>query len=297
MSKTSYQITRFLEQYSFKDEINWKGISSFCKLELNVILEIDPVYSPDGIDFASFSSWFNKGFGSGDIARLGDSLVMLGACNFTTAKVEAVLEGDKILCNRFETSVADLEEPSNEEISKFRRILAKNELQFDEKYQLVIERYIPATNERISFKKDDGTYGIGVVRSVSKEQDSFVLYCYFIYQTGMIGYSMYEDMGSLSEYVFQSMTRSERNRLQNELKKRGKTWNDKLHRVEPVKGKADVGGAYWYINDKLKMVKDIEQGKPTSHFRFIAGNYFLNPEDCLVNLGQINELLRNFLAR
>ena len=297
MSKSSYQIIKFIEQYDFKSEIDWKGISSLCKLELDTNLDdIIPVFSPDGIDFAMFSSWFNDGFGSGDIACFEGKSVIIGACNLSVAKIEATLIGEVIDNTRFSTDIMNLSRLSVNEIAIFKKALFVNELQYGESNQLVIQRYIPIANERVSFKTDD-MYGIGVIRSVSKVDDTIELYCYYIYGLGSIKYSMHETIGSLSDYIFQPMSRSERNRLKNELKKCGKNWNDKIHRIEPVEGKAGQGTKYWYINDKMKMVSDIEEGKPTSHFRFIGGNYFLTQDDCLENLGAFNEILRNFLAR
>lgn len=297
MGKSTYQITKFIEQYNFKSNIDWEGVSSTCRLKLDInIDEIEPNISPDGITFADFFDWYNNGFGSGDIACYNGNLVMIGICGIDTAKIEATLVGDKIDCSRSVTEASNLSKPSDEDVVLFKKALASNDLQFEESRQLVAQRRIPGTNERISFKKDDDTYGIGVIRSVSKENDTFELYCYYIYRAGTVKYSMHEIISPLSDYTFQVMSRSERNRLKNELKKVGKNWNDKLHRIEPINGKANVGEKYWYINDKMKMVNDTEEGKQTSHFRFIAGNYFLNQDDCLDNLGAINEILRDFLA-
>lgn len=297
MSKSPNQIVKFLEQYKFKSEMDWKGISSFCLIEFDLSLdEITPEFSEDGIDFAIFSTWLTDGFGSGDIVCYDGNISMIGACNLETVKIEATLIGDKIECHRIITEISNLTVPSKADIELFEKAMFLNKLQFEETRQLVIERHIPVANERVSFKKD-GMYGIGVVRSASQEDDSFELYCYYIYRKNIIKHSMHETIGKLSDFIFQTMTRGERNRLKKELKKLGKNWNDKMHRIEPIDGEAKVGEKYWYIDDKMKMVCDIEKGKSPSHHRFLGGNYFLNPDDCLENLGAINEILRNFLAK
>lgn len=296
MSKLEYQVVKFLEQYNFKSEIDWKAISSFCKVELNLNFEKMPVISPDGISSSSFFSWYENGFGSGDIAWYKGKLVVVGACNLAEAKIEATLDGENIDKKRFSIDISGLSKPSREDIETVNRILTVNEYQFSEQYQQIIQRYIPQTNERVSFHKP-GVRGIGVVRSSSKEHNKFELYCYFIYQTKEIGYSMHEDVGPLSEYIFDIMTIPERRRLENRLNTLGKSWNDKMHRVEPINPKAEKGKKYWYITDKMKATSAIEEGKPTSHMRYLGGNYFLTYEECLVNLGRINEILRDFMAR
>ena len=296
MSKLEYQVSKLLEQYNFKSEIDWKAISSFCQVELNLISEMMPKIAEDGIESSSFFSWYENGFGSGDVAWLDGKLVMLGACNLITAKIEATLTGDKLDLKRFDTNVSSLTQASEKDTAQFKHALTRNELQFSEQFQLIAEKRFPDMNEKVNFRKP-GVRGIGVIRSILKDENKFELYCYHIYETGETCYSMHEEISPLSDYTFDSMTISERRRLESKLNKLGKSWNDKMHRIEPVNAKVEKGKKYWYITDKMKMTNDIEKGTPTSHMRFLAGNYFLTAEDCMENLGKINEMLRDFLAR
>jgi hypothetical protein len=296
MHKYEYQIANFLKQSTFKSEMDWKFISSFCQVELNLNLDVNPKYAPDGLDSSLFSSWYENGFGSGDIVWAKDKLVILGACTLTTAKIESTLIDDKINKERSETAISELSKASDDDISKFKRALSIQEFQFHEDKQLVAERKVPVINERISFHKP-GVRGIGVIKSISPEEDYFELYCYHIYQTDETKYSMSEIIKPLSEYTFQSMTAYERRRLENKLNKLGKTWYGKVHRIEPEIVKVKNGKKYWYITDKIKMTSAIEKGLATSNSRYLGGNYFSNAEDCLDNLAKINELLRNFLAK
>ena len=50
-------------------------------------------------------------------------------------------------------------------------------------------------------------------------------------------------------------------------------------------------------SNKMKLVQDKEKDTPTSHFRYIAGNYFLDYDEALGYLSNFNELLRNRLAK
>jgi hypothetical protein len=296
MSKLEYQVSKFLEQYDFQSEIDWKAINSFCQVELNLIFEKMPKIISDGIGSSAFFSWYENGFGAGDVAWYDRKRVILGACSLTTAKIEATLSDEQLDLKRFETSVSELSKASEEDTAQFKHALTLHGLQFSEQNLLVVGIRFPNTNERVSFHKA-GTRGIGVIKSVSQKENKFELYCYHIYKTDETKYSMNEELSPLSDYTFDIMTISERRRLENRLNKLGKSWNDKMHRIEPVKAKAEKGQKYWYITDKMKMTSAIEEGRPTSHMRYLGGNYFLTAEDCLVNLARINEMLRNFLAR
>lgn len=98
-------------------------------------------------------------------------------------------------------------------------------------------------------------------------------------------------------FQFNPMTVVAARRLNRELEKYGKVWNDKLHRIEPIDPKVAKGEKYWYISDKMAVVTDREKGTPTSHFRYIAGNYFKSYDEALEYLGKFHELLRDRLAK
>lgn len=98
-------------------------------------------------------------------------------------------------------------------------------------------------------------------------------------------------------FQFNPMTVVAARRLNRELERFGKVWNDKLHRIEPLEPKVAKGEKYWYISDKMTVVTDREKGTPTSHFRYIAGNYFKSQDEALEYLGRFQELLRDRLAK
>ena len=85
-------------------------------------------------------------------------------------------------------------------------------------------------------------------------------------------------------------------RLNTELEKEGTVWKDKLHRIEPSKYEGDKDSRYWYINDKLKVVQDIDKNTQVSHLRYISGNYFTDSMAALLVVNKIHEILRGYLA-
>ena len=109
---------------------------------------------------------------------------------------------------------------------------------------------------------------------------------------------MNERLGNIIDYSFQPVQPADypRKALDVALAKVGKTWNHFLRRIEPLKMKVAEGSQYFYINDKRAVVCDTEKGTPTSHKRYLAGNYFRRQEDALRILEAENEIRRNFLA-
>ncbi len=85
-------------------------------------------------------------------------------------------------------------------------------------------------------------------------------------------------------------------RLGKELERVGKVWKDKLLRIEPAKVEQEVGSKYYYISDKMKVVTETEKGTPTSHIRYLAGNYFTTHMAATQMLGKINDLIREIIS-
>lgn len=294
--KTEIQIQHFLSSQSFKSEADWEMISIFLK-KYKYSIQISPKYSDDGIDISIFTEWFNNGFASGEVALMDGILIILGHCTLSNAKIEAKYHDTGFDFTRSTTSISNLSKVSEERSNEVLRQLSELKMQFDRNREIVTEKYVPAINERVEFYNDK-IRGLGVIREFRPEDNYVELYCYYIYNTGEIGYSMHEKgICTVHEFNFSSMTISCLRRLNRELEKHGKVWYDKLHRIEPLKVKTEKGKKYWYINDKMKAVQETEKETPTSQMRYIAGNYFTSLEECTTYLGMFAELLRDRLAK
>ncbi len=293
--KTEIQLQHFLSSQSFRSEADWEMISIFLK-KYKFSIQISPKYSDDGIDIAIFTDWFNNGFASGEVALMGDTLVILGHCTLSNAKIEAKYHDTGFDFTRSATSISNLSKVSEERSNEVLRQLSELKMQFDRNREMITEKYVPAINERVEFYNDK-IRGLGVIREFRPEDNYVELYCYYIYDTGEIGYSMHEKgICTVHEFNFSSMTVSCQRRMNRELERHGKVWRDKLHRIEPITVKAEKGEKYWYINDKMKVVQEMEKGTPTSQYRYIAGNYFTDLEEAITYLGKFAELLRDRLA-
>lgn len=181
--------------------------------------------------------------------------------------------------------------------------MMRSGLQFSANEQRLVKRYTPQPGDRVAFTSAT-TSGLGVVKAVHLDTDSVDYFCYYINETGKVGYSMNEiGVTKLSDLVFEKLDDSGRNKicgnvvylqrkLNDVLRRYGKVWKEKLHRIEPLDPIVPVGKPYWYFNDKMELTKDIEKGRVTSRRRYFAGNYFKSEAEGMVWIGKINELLR-----
>lgn len=286
----------FLNGRKFRSEIDWKGVAHFCQNEYDILLECPKKFYDEGIGFIEFGEWLKNGYGGGDIVRYNNNLSILGKCNISDVVIEAFFANGSLTIQQIVANVSEIERVAEEERKEFYRLLAHEGLQFHEAYQKIVEKYIPKPGEKVVFQGESDR-GVGVVREYDEETKEVIMYCYYMYGSGKIGYSMHENIGMIHDYIFSSMNISARRRLDRELQKYGKTWHDKMKRVEPVNAKAKEGEAYWYITDQFKLKKDIEKGTPKSHFRYLAGNYFLEQNVARDIEGKINELVRDQLAK
>lgn len=306
MAKTDLQIQSFLRVNSYHSETDWDMISAYCrdKAEFSITPEIDP---DEGMTASDFIHWYENGFGAGDIAKVDADVVVIGKSDFKASLVVGILSDDKIIISHSKAPSDRLKCASEDEIRECRHVMLRDRIQFSWKSYSLIEKYIPSINERVIFH-GDGIKGLGVVREVDMLTGEVELYCYYIYTTRQCGYTMHEKgICNLHDYIFEPMDNGDKRqskmngiscqrRLNSELGKYGKVWNQVRHRVEPVDMRLPKGRRYWYINDRMCLAHDIENGQALAKKRALAGNYFISLEKGLEIEGKIAEVLREYLA-
>lgn len=94
--KTKKQVEHFLRKRKYKSEIDFKGISSYCKTEYNIKLHVPSSYSddPESLDYATFANWFDKGFGAGDAVKWNDSIGLVQEGNVNTVLICLRIDGN-----------------------------------------------------------------------------------------------------------------------------------------------------------------------------------------------------------
>ncbi len=318
-SKSQFQILSFLRNYTPKSDLDAKIIQSYLSTEFKISPKT-PLFCPQSdylpLDVQSFIQWLDRGLKSISVANFKNDLVILGNVTLETAKVIGILRTEDIdrveACNL--TVTADELTPASEnDTQRFLTAMLASALQVDEKSLTLVPKYIPKPNEKVIFHSHNhNIIGLGVVRQVYADTGDVELYCYYIYPTvhhpSAIGYSMHElGVVNLRDYVFEDMLDDDNRsssfngvsclrRMNRELERCGKIWKDKLHRIEPLQPKARKGEKYWYISDKLKVVQEREKDTPTSHFRYIAGNYFKSEMAALRMLDMWCQEIHRYMA-
>ena len=280
-------------------------VSLFCQNNCGLTPKDYPTFTePGAINSQTFIEWYRNGFGIGDIVldEATGSYHVVNSSSISPVSSCAILSNLEKTGKKWKPEGIELDSTTLSSISEIDNkamtiMLAEQGYEFDYEKKTLRKKYLPEINERVEFCR--GNYvGLGVVRSINPVENSIEFFCYFIYSNKKIGYSMHESgLCDVMSFQFNPMTIVAARRLNRELEKLGKVWNDKLHRIEPVKLEVDKGEKYWYISDKMKIVTDREKGTPTSHFRYIAGNYFQSYEEALEYLGKFNEILRDRLAK
>lgn len=303
--KTKRQVIDFFNSNHFATAEDCEMVSLFCQNNCGLTPKDFPtVTTPGSINSQTFIEWYRNGFGIGDIVFEEETGSYYVVSNSSTTCIQscAILSnlcktGKKWKSKNNELDATTLSNVSEIENKAMTISLAEQGYEFDYEKKTLRKKYIPEINERVEFSR--GNYiGLGVVRSINPVENSIEFFCYFIYSDKKIGYSMHESgVCDVMSFQFNPMTVVAARRLNRELEKYGKVWNDKLHRIEPLDPKVDKGEKYWYISDKMTVVTDREKGTPTSHFRYIAGNYFKSYDEALEYLGKFHELLRDRLAK
>lgn len=311
--KSQFQTLSFLSQYAPKTQLdaemifgflgerfkNAKKTMSFCQHETENIL-----------DAASLLMWFSNGFGATEIALYNGTIVMLGVCTIDNTTIIGKLYDGRINIASKTVKPSELSKATEENSEAFYKALYASKLQFDQASLTLVKKYIPAPNEKVIFYTNDFSQcGTGVVRSVDESTGDVEMYCYYLYPpANIVGYSMHEKgVANLITHIFEPMLEEDKRsskmngvsclrRMNNELGKRGKVWKDKIRRIEPVSYELEPGKNYWYISDDLKIVQKEDKGTPTSHFRYLAGNYFITKESAEMMKDKITELIQSYLA-
>ncbi len=307
-TKNAYQLQNFLEHHTFKSEKDYERIAALCELEVDTRVKLIHSIDPEnGITMPQFLDWFDNGFGCGDICEYEGETVICGFCGLRSSVIASTFSDDKLLISEKKVDQKALKRVSADTEAKCLRIMRLNGLQFDYRTCKLVKRHIPGINERVIFT-DGTTKGLGVVKGIDPETGAVDLYCYFLYGSGRCGYSMDErGVCDLDSFTFVPMDNSSkgqlsmngiscRRRLNAELAKHRKTWNEKLHRVEPAKMRVERGERYFFMNDKLAVLSDVERNTSTSDRRYYAGNYFRTLEQAMEAMGRVRELIRTILA-
>lgn len=296
MSKNYQQVRNFLVGRAFKSQITYEMIAAFCSQHLNLTLNTPRTFDKtDGIDTETFLEWYANGFAQGDIIKWGDKLAVLGNSSPSAACICCYLESDGTIVKdvSIKISISDIKHTTEDERLTMSRQLLKEGLEIDLQYLTISKKRMPRSGEQVKFS-DGITTGYGVLRNIEKD-GTVVMYCYFT-TAGKLDYSMHGKLGRVEFLQFEPMTIGYRRRLEKELNKHGKSWNEKRCRIEPTNYKLKLGKFYWYVTDLLRVVRAVDNGKATANLRYLSGNYFHSLKEAVECQTAWSETLRDKLA-
>lgn len=301
--KTKRQIEHFLARKKYKSEMDFEGISLYCKTKFNIRLHRPSSYYPEPVDniqpldYATFADWLEHGYGAGDVVEWDGNIGLVQDGGVKEVRICLKIDRNGSIFDSFVLDGQLIHPAQENAVERIYEALNANGKEFGNPFFCITDKYIPNSNTIVTFQNHKtGKGGVGVVRLITQSGD-ITMYCWYV-KGEPVRYGMNEKLGNIIDYSFQSVQPADypRKALDVALAKVGKTWNHFLRRIEPLKMKVEEGSQYYYINDKRAVVCDTEKGTPTSHKRYIAGNYFRRQEDALRILEAENEIRRNFLA-
>ncbi|KAB4676250.1 hypothetical protein GAN26_26350, partial [Bacteroides thetaiotaomicron] len=143
--KTKKQVEHFLRKRKYKSEIDFKGISSYCKTEYNIKLHVPSSYSddPEALDYATFANWFDKGFGAGDAVKWNDSIGLVQEGNVNTVLICLRIDGNTPNFDKI-TIPVDIITPAGENaLNRLYLVLDENGQEFGNPFFVISTKYIP----------------------------------------------------------------------------------------------------------------------------------------------------------
>lgn len=297
--KSTDQILSFIKNNHFHTEEDLSIILTFC-FKHHHFLTIPQEHrhiSDNGITISDFLEWYKSGFGAGDIVEHNGKKFVLGICGVSRITIVGEINTEGLTIGKETVDCENYSLLTGEDRKSALTFIARSGYQFDFETGDLVRKYIPAPCDRVDFSNDI-TKGTGVIKDIDLKTGKITLFCYYLYNTSTIGYSMNEEnVCDLYGFSFTKSTRGAQRRLNKELAKYGKEWYDKFSRIQPVDYKVEDGEAYYCINDKMRVVRYTEKNGLTSLGRRAVGNYFKNQKEAERIAEIMKNMLRDNLAR
>lgn len=298
--KTKKQIDHFLRKRKYKSEIDFEGISLYCKNKYGIKLHVPSSYSTTdhALDYAAFANWLESGYGAGDVVKWGEYIGLVQDSNIEDVKICLRIDRNGPNFDSITIPIQDITHADENALKLINHVLDEMGKEFGNPFFVITDKFIPGSGSLVCFQDHQtGKDGYGVVRQIQKTGE-IIMYCY-CYKGEIVKFNMHEYLGNVNDFSFTSFKPTDypRKALETELNKAGKSWNHYLKRIEPVNMRVDLNERYWYITDKMQVTSDIEKNKATSNKRYLAGNYFRREEDAVAILEAEMEIRRDFLAK
>ena len=272
--KTELQINHLLRNHFFKSEMDKIMFNGFCdhsKFKVNIPTKTDNLIE---LSISEFNKWFEYGYGVGDVVIWNAGLAIVSKYTKTELVIVAHFQDSEFNFNKIPVDSQDVSHASSEQNKEYHHRLSLLSKQFDYNTGNIIDKYIPKATERVEVFYDNLNI-LGIVRNIDAQNNSVEFYCYYNLANGEIGFSMHErNICPVHGAIFSPLSNYDYRKLNRKLQEHGVIWNDKLHRIQPTDYKQEKDKKYYYINDKLKIIKAEDGLNLTSARRYYVGNYF-----------------------
>ena len=94
--KTKKQIEHFLRKRKYKSEIDFEGISLYCKNKYGIRLHVPSSYTTESqaLDYAAFADWLEHGYAAGDAVQWGNFIGLVQDSNIEDVKICLKTDGN-----------------------------------------------------------------------------------------------------------------------------------------------------------------------------------------------------------
>lgn len=298
-TKTELHLTTLLQTATPEQEVDGLAIEQFCNnLYSGIKIKWGDPKSSLNITFQIFKQWFQK-----ISPKIGEVIVYdeMNGLHGTFIAIVKCVSIDKIIAGAMVSSASGLiphdndvpsegyRTPTKEESDKIILELSEAGLEWNYKYNRIVEKQKPSNGSFVRVSCLDGSKGLGIFNEIKDGQ--VYMYCIKLLDQP-IRFNMFEVIGKYDEVFFDMANNVDKKIIQKELEDVHKLWNSHLKRVEPVTLRSGKGQKYYFINDRLYVVQVHESLSNLDSKRYASGNYFRTSEEATEALIAIRKLLK-----
>ena len=267
MSKTKYQVNRYITHCRFPDD-DWQKVLTYCRSN-KLGYAHKAAHPRSGSSYSQFLEWIESGYGAGDVVRYGHTIGILSTCTPEYSELCAYYTADrKLLISNLQISNDRIMPSTNDDAKMIYGDLRMLGMDFDERLSIIHERLLPKPYMRISYSYNN-VHGYGVISEYEGN------YAHFLF--GIEGKKVRLDFNiPVYELTAKPVDKNDVVVMNDMLAVANLRWNVSLNQLETIGARAVLGAAYWYITDKFTIGSAIENGTPTCNVRHENGNYFID---------------------
>lgn len=300
--KSFEQIYRYTSDCKFTTE-DWNKIVSYCREHYKGNKLCRARTKKPCSTYERFLDWIDNGYGSGDMVSYGNTMGIVGSSvpnedkeidpmrplgeSEPEEKIKLVaycdFNGNLIVNDMIVRNPERLHRLSEDGCAKFMGLIHKQGMDYFTKEGKVLKVYTPEKYFYVTINKEDGSDpDVGIYL----ESDGYKHHYMALLKNDELKMDCWSDDGYTP---LRSATLKDIRRLHTATAKAGFTYNERLHTFIPTI-KRGLNNIYWYLNDRFEIVMDRDNGSKKHSLRYNAGNYFIDYQDAIAFMLQVQKL-------